>query len=78
MGQLNAVEYDCAPPSIFASKAQHQVRWEDFLNVVFGLGLMSSLVWVSMSFFIWIFNVVFWFGLQCLLWLGFNNLFKSF
>lgn len=25
MGQLNAVEYDCAPPSIFASTAQHQV-----------------------------------------------------
>jgi hypothetical protein len=26
MGQINAVEYDCAPPSIFASKAQHQVH----------------------------------------------------
>ena len=46
MGQLNAVEYDCAPPSIFASKAQHQVRWEDCFecrlwfgfNVVFGVG----------------------------------------
>jgi len=25
MGQINAVEYDCAPPSIFASKAGHQV-----------------------------------------------------
>jgi len=25
MGQINAVEYDCAPPSIFASQAQHQV-----------------------------------------------------
>lgn len=25
MGQINAVEYDCAPPSIFASRAQHQV-----------------------------------------------------
>ena len=46
MGQLNAVEYDCAPPSIFASKAQHRVRWEDCFecglwfgfNVVFGVG----------------------------------------
>merc|ERR1711963_611828 len=25
MGQINAVEYDCAPASIFASKAEHQV-----------------------------------------------------
>eukprot|EP00092_Neocalanus_flemingeri_P031146 GFUD01033833.1.p1 GENE.GFUD01033833.1~~GFUD01033833.1.p1 ORF type:complete len:485 (+),score=167.19 GFUD01033833.1:54-1508(+) len=25
MGQINAVEYDCAPPSIFASVATHQV-----------------------------------------------------
>ena len=25
MGQINAVEYDCAPPSIFASQAAHQV-----------------------------------------------------
>jgi len=25
MGQINAVEYDCAPPSIFASRAGHQV-----------------------------------------------------
>ena len=25
MGQINAVEYDCAPPSIFASRAEHQV-----------------------------------------------------
>ena len=26
MGQINAVEYDCAPPSIFASSAGHQVN----------------------------------------------------
>ena len=25
MGRINAVEYDCAPPSIFASQAAHQV-----------------------------------------------------
>ncbi len=25
LGQINAVEYDCTPASIFASKAEHQV-----------------------------------------------------
>merc|ERR1711860_262359 len=25
MGQINAVEYDCVPESIFASQAEHQV-----------------------------------------------------
>ena len=34
MGQLNAVEYDCAPPSIFASKAQHQVSGKTVLKIL--------------------------------------------
>ena len=38
MGQLNAVEYDCAPPSIFASKAEHQVGYyyTNFRNLDLG------------------------------------------